>query len=159
MSNYAVITRERMTSEFDGTKRISVKIGTSDLQNGSVLVVGDLIPGEREIYSTSTPAANTELKKIVILTTPEVEDDERKKNLSDFVNKAGSTQCTADYLCPNDIFSLTAEGFDGTPAKDMIVELQAGTKLKVVSNLTSSSTKVGKIIDVKNGKYAVKVTD
>ena len=36
---YAVITREKMASEFDGTLRVAVKID-EELQNGSVVVVG-----------------------------------------------------------------------------------------------------------------------
>lgn len=152
---YAVITRERMTSEYDGTKRIAVKIA-EDLQNGSVVVVGGLVDGEREAYSTSKPALDTAVSAIAILTSPEVCADERKKNLSDFTNPKEKL-ATADLLCSRDIFSLTAEGFDGTPAKDAIVELQASYKLKAVSTATSGATAVGKIIDYMNGKYAVQV--
>lgn len=153
MAKYAVITREKMVSEYDGTKRIAVKID-EELQNGSVVVVGDLVDGEREIYATSKPAANTDINDIVILTSPEVDADERKKSLSDFVNPT-TKPATGDYICKNDIFSLTAEGFDGEPKKGAIVELQAGYKLKAVASATEGSTVVGKIIDFVNGKYAV----
>lgn len=157
MADYAVITREKMASEYDGTKRVSLKIN-EDLQNGSVVVVGDLVSGKREVFATTKPTATTKLTDIAILTTPEVDADERKKNLSDFTNKAASLlPATGDYLTARDIFSLTAEGFDGTPAVGNIVELQADYKLKVVSSATAGSTSVGKIVDFANGKYAVKV--
>ena len=154
---YAVITREKMASEFDGTKRVSLKIN-EDLQNGSVVVVGDLVTGKREVYETSKPSVDTKLTDIAILTTPEVDPDERKKNLSDFVNKKDALQpATGDYLTAKDIFSLTAEGFDGTPAVGNTVELQASYKLNAVATATSGSTVVGKIVDYVNGEYAVKV--
>lgn len=157
---YSVVTREKMTSEWDGSKRISVKYRPSGvdaaIENGNVVVVGDLIDGEREVYSASAPTVDTEVAKLALITTPEVLADERKKNIADFRNEAGDV-CTADLLFSRDIFSLTAEGFSGTPVKGGIVELQVGTKLKVVSTATSGSTVVGKIIDVVNGKYAVQV--
>ena len=157
---YSVVTREKMTSEWDGSKRISVKYRPSGvdaaIENGNVVVVGDLIDGEREVYSASTPAVDTEVAKLALITTPEVLADERKKNIADFRNEPGDVS-TADLLFSRDIFSLTAEGFAGTPVRGGIVELQAGTKLKVVSTATSGSTVIGKIIDVVNGKYAVQV--
>lgn len=160
MANYCVVTREKMTSEWDGSKRLSVKYRPSGvdaaIENGNLVVVGDLIDGEREVYAASTPAVDTVIGKIALITTPEVVADERKKNISDFRNEAGDV-CTADRLFSGDIFSLTAEGFEGTPEKGKLVELQAGTKLKVVATITSGSTAVGKIIDVVNGKYAVQV--
>jgi hypothetical protein len=158
--SYCVVTREKMTSEFDGTKRISLKYQPSGvdtvIENGNVVVVGNLIDGEREIYTSSTPAVDSTVASLALITTPEVLADERKKNLSDFRNEAGDV-CTGDKLVSGNIFSVTAEGFTGTPAKGKIVELQAGTKLKCVDTLTSGSTQVGTIIDFVNGKYAVQV--
>ena len=157
---YCVVTREKMQSEWVGKDRISLKYRPSgvetSIENGNLVLVGSLIDGEREIYDSGTPAANSPLKSIALITTPEVMADERKKNLSDFINEAGD-EITGDKLYSGDIFSLTVEGFTGVPAKGKIVELQAGTKLKVVDTLTSGSTQVGKIIDFANGKYAVLV--
>ena len=44
------------------------------------------------------------------------------------------------------VFSATAEAFDGTPAVGKIVEAKAGTLMKVVSSLTSGSTQIGVIV-------------
>lgn len=157
---YTVVTREKMTTEWDGSKRISLKYRPSGvdaaIENGMVVVVGDLIDGEREVYAGDTPTVSTTLNKLALITTPEVMADERKKNIADFRNEAGDV-CTADKLFSGDIFSLTKEGFEGTPEKGSVIELQAGVKLKAVKTATSGSTKIGKIIDVVNGKYAVQV--
>lgn len=157
---YTVVTREKMTSEFDGTKRISAKYLPSGvataIENGNFVVIGDLVSGEREVFTATTPTATTAITVVGIVTTPEVDADERNKNYSDFINAAG-TIITVDKIFAGDIFSLTAEGFDGTPAVGKIVELKAGTKLNAVTTLTSGSTKVGKIVDFVNGKYAVLV--
>ena len=85
MANYCVVTREKMTSEWDGSKRISVKYRPSGvdtaIENGNVVVVGDLIDGEREVYATSTPAVNTPVAKLALITTPEVMDHLQKEYL------------------------------------------------------------------------------
>lgn len=160
MAKYAVVTRERMTTEWDGSKRLSAKYLPSDvetaIENGNVVKLEGLVTGEREIYKAVTPAVDTELKAIGLVTTPEVVADERKKNLEDFRNEAGE-EITVDKLFSGDVFSITAEGFDGTPAVGAIVELKAGVKLNAVEELTSGSTQVGTIIDFVNNKYAVEV--
>lgn len=160
MAIYAVVTREAMQSENVAVLRKSFKYQPSSvdtaIENGCVVVKGALINKEREIYTATTPAANSVLSDLLLVTTPEILADERLKNLSDFRNEAGDV-CTGDVLKSGDIFSLTAEGFTGTPVVGKIVELQAGTKLKVVDTLTSGSTQVGTIIDVANEKYAIQV--
>lgn len=160
MAKYAVVTRERMTTEWDGSKRLSAKYLPSDveaaIENGNVVKLEGLVAGEREIYKAVTPAVDTELKAIGLVTTPEVVADERKKNLEDFRNEAGE-EITVDKLFSGDVFSITAEGFDGAPAVGAIVELKAGVKLNAVEELTSGSTQVGTIIDFVNNKYAVEV--
>ncbi|MDF2884228.1 MAG: hypothetical protein K0R54_4795 [Clostridiaceae bacterium] len=157
---YAIITREAMASEFNGVLRKSAKYlpsGTATaIENGSVVVLGSLISGEREVYTATTPTATTALSAIAIVTTPEVMVDERKKNLDEFINEAGDV-ITVDKLSSGDIFSLTADGFDGTPTVGYVVELTAGTKLSAVATLTAGSTQVGTIIDLANDKYAVQV--
>lgn len=157
---YSVVTREAMQSESVANLRKSFKYQPSGVdtavENGNVVVKGALIDGQREVYTASTPTATSKLADILLVTTPEVLADERLKNLSDFRNEAGSI-ATGDKLFSGDIFSVTAEGFTGTPAKGNIVELQAGTKLNAVATLTAGSTQVGTIIDYVNGKYAVQV--
>lgn len=162
---YAIVKREAMASEFDGTKRKSFKYlpsGTpTAIQNGNVVKATSVISGERELLSGSTPLANTALKDILLVTTPEVMADERKKNLNEFINEAG-IPATGDKLTSGDIFSVTADAFDAAVAvaKDDIVELQASTKLKVVAaatGLTAGSTQVGTIYDINGDDYAIKV--
>jgi hypothetical protein len=157
---YSVVTRERMTSESVAAARLSAKYlpgGTATaIENGNVVVIGSLVSGERELYTVTTPTATTALSLIGLVTTPEVMADERKKNLDEFRNEAGEI-ITIDKLFSGDVFSLTAEGFDGTPTLGYVVELKAGSKLNAVATLTSGSTKVGTIIDNVNGKYAVQV--
>lgn len=118
----------------------------TDLDNGNILKVGSLMDGEREIFTGAAPAAADNLNDIVLIAAPEVMYDERLRNLSDFYNVAGKAM-RGYHLRSGNMFSVTAEALEGADknAKGKIVELQASTKLKVVSSLTSGSTQVGAI--------------
>jgi hypothetical protein len=165
MALHGVVTREAMQSESVANLRKSFKYlpsGTATaVDNGNVVLKGSLISGEREVYTATTPAVNSALKNILLVTTPEVMADERLKNLSDFYNVAGDI-ATGDHLISGDIFSITAEAFTAaaTVAVGDIVELAASTKLKIVAaatGLTSGSTQVGTVVDIVNSRYAIQV--
>lgn len=122
----------------------------TEIDNGNVLKVGALMDGEREIFEGSAPAANDALSDIVLVASPEVMYDERKRNLDEYFNEAGKA-CRGYRLHKGDIFSVTKDALDGaeSPAVGDIVEFKAGTKLNVAAagtGATSGSTVVGKII-------------
>ena len=119
------------------------------IENGSVLKVGALVEGEREIFVGGKVAATDKLEDVVLVASPEVVYDERKKNLDDYINEAGKA-CRGYRIHSGDIFSVTKEALAGetAPAVGNIVELAAGTKLKVVKSATSGSTAVGTIIAI-----------
>lgn len=128
-----------------GSGNDTVKTETA-IENGNVLKAGGLMDGEREILEGSAVAANTPLSEVVLIASPELIYDERKKNLDDFINEAGKA-CRGYRLHSGDIFGLTKECFTGsTPAVGNVVELAAGTKLKAVASATSNTTTVGKVI-------------
>jgi len=138
-----------VTSGSGTTESPYVKTETA-IDNGNVLKVGALMAGEREIFEGTAPAANDALTDIVLIASPEVMYDERKRNLDEFENVAGKA-CRGYRLHKGDIFSLTKDALDGvaSPAVGDIVELKAGLKLNVVAagtGATSGSTVVGKII-------------
>lgn len=120
------------------------------IENGNVVVLGDLIDGTHDVYVAKDVAADTKLSEMFLIASVENVYDERKKNLSEFINEAGAN-CRAYKLHSGAIFSVTAEALSGTPAKGNVVSPAAGTKLAVAA---SSSTAIGKIIDVEvSGQY------
>lgn len=162
---YAIVKREAMASENVANLRKSFKYLPSGVatavQNGNVVKATSVISGERELLEGSTPLVNTALKDILLVTTPEVMADERKKNLDEFINEAGAI-ATGDRLISGDIFTVTADAFtaEATVAVGDVVELAASTKLKVVAadtGLTPGSTQVGTIYDINGDDYAIKV--
>jgi len=159
---YAVVRTDNMMGTDVSTYLDSVRFYDSNnkeaaIENGNVVVVGDLLTGEREIHKATTPAANTELKKIGLVANPEVNYDERKRSLDQYINDAGRN-IRIYYLHSGDEFGVTIEGLNVangyTPKVGDAVELMAGTKLKVVATATNGSTQVGKLIAIeKAGRY------
>lgn len=152
---YAVVRTDNLAGTDVRGQLVSIRYMGSDgetkteIENGNVLKVGALETGEREIYIGGVPAAGDALKDIVLVASPEVIYDERKRNLDDYINEAG--KAVRGYrLHDGDTFSVTKLALDGkaTPAVGDIVELKAGTKLNVAASATAGSTTVGKIVSV-----------
>ena len=153
MANYGVVRLDNMSGTTDGTLLRSVRFydGNKEaaIKNGRVVLIGDLLDGQREVRKATAPAATSPLNHIGLVAAPELMYDERKRNLTEFINEAGEN---VRVYIPHvrDIFSVTAEALDAAAAiaKGNLVELQAGTKLKVVATATDKSTQVGKIVDI-----------
>lgn len=154
MTKYAVVRTDNMYGTDVRAGLVSIEYMGADgktpteIENGSVLKVGALKEGEREIYVGSAVAANDSIKDVVLVASPEVMYDEHKHNLDEYVNEAGKA-CRGYRFHNGDIFSVTKEALVGveTPAVGNIVEFAAGTKLNVVA-AASGATVVGKIIDI-----------
>lgn len=139
----AIIRLDNVSATHDGSLLKSVKL-TTPLQNGSVVEIGGLVAGEREIHSTDTPKATSTY--FGILCTPELMYDE-KKQMDEFINGVDKP-ARAFIPTKGDIFSVTKEAFNTTPKVNDAVELAAANTMKVVSPATSGSTQVGKIIEI-----------
>ena len=165
---HAVVRTDNLASTDvrGGEDLVSVRYQPSNtktaIDNGNVVLLGDLETGEREVYKGATPAANSPLEDVVLITTPEVMYDERLRSLDEYFNEAGKI-CRGSHFHRNDTFSVTKDALDGKsePAVNDIVELKAGTKMNVAASLTSGSTQVGHIIAIEQAGrfkfYVIKV--
>lgn len=166
--SYGIVRTDNMYGTDVRAGLVSIKYMGADgstptaIENGNVLKIGALITGEREVYVGGEVAADDKIGDIVLIASPEVMYDERKRNLDEFINEPGKN-CRGYRLHTGDIFSVTKDALDGVkaPVVGNVVELAKGTKLNVAATATSGSTVVGKIIAVDNvGRYtyyAIKV--
>lgn len=152
---YCVCRTDKMAGTYNPAFLVNLKLH-ANVENGNVVVIGARADGEREAYNSATPTADAKLTQIALVCEPEVMYDERKKNLNEFINEAGSV--VRGYLfLDGEEFSITADGFDGTPKKGSIVELQAGMKFKAVDEATGGSTSIGEITDVEGEYFVIRV--
>lgn len=152
----AVVRTDKMFATDNRAGLVSVRYQPgdvmTDIDNGNIVKLDSLEDGSREVYKGVTPAAGDDIKDIVLIASPEVMHDERKRNIDEFQNAEGDI-ARGYHLHTNDIFSVTKEALTGdNPAVGKIVELTAGTKLNVTASATG--TTIGKIIDVNvAGRY------
>lgn len=118
----------------------------TDIDNGCIVKLAGLLEGERELYKGVTPAADTKRKDLVVIATPELMYDERKKGLINFYNEAGRA-CRGYIMHENDIFSVTKEALTGATAVGAVVEVAADVHMNAVEAATGA-TKIGEIIAV-----------
>lgn len=149
---YGVVRTDNMAGTDVRALMRSVEFQSSNadaaIENGNVVLLGDLKTGEREVYLATAPAASSPLAAVALVASPEVMYDDRKIKLVDFRNEAGDI-ARAYLLHSGDIFSVTADCLaNASPAAGQVVELAASTKWNNVSEATSGSTVVGKIIAV-----------
>lgn len=155
-----VVRTDKMAGTDVRSHLVSIKYGSfsgttftaAGIDNGNVVVLGDLLAGEREVYAGTIPARNSALGKIVLIASPEVLYESEKKNLDEFTNEAGKI-ARGYRLHSKDIFSVTSDALEAaaTIAVGDVVELKAGTKLQVVAaatGLTNGSTHVGNVIAI-----------
>ena len=112
---YAVTRLDNLAGTKDPTKLVSFRYhnGTSyaAIENGFLVSLDSLIEGEREIWKAVAPTANQALGKLVLCATPELMYNTLEyKNLSDFINAAGS-DCRGYILSSGDIFGVTVDAF------------------------------------------------
>ena len=84
---YAIVRTDNMLGTDVRAGLVSIKYMGADgntpteIENGNVLKVGALVEGEREIFVGGAVAANDKVTDVVLIASPEVMYDERKKNL------------------------------------------------------------------------------
>lgn len=159
---HAVVRTDKMYGTDNRAGLVSVRYQPddkmTDIDNGNVVKLEALEDGSREVYKGVTPTASDTLNKIVLIDSPEVIYDETKRGMANFYNEAG--KISRGYrLHTGDIFSVTEEALEGTPAVGNVVELGDSTKLSVVASETGA-TVVGKVIDVNTvGRYTFYVVE
>ena len=148
---YTICNLDRMSGTEDSTLLVSLKyFNASDkeaaIENGSIVKIGDLLDGQREVRKAVTPTASDEIKDLVLVANPEViYDESRYHGLEEYINEAGKV-IRGYRFHSNDTFSVTKEAFSATPAKGKYATVGASTKMGV--STTVSGTVIGKIVDV-----------
>ncbi len=109
---YAVVRTDNMTGTDVRSQLVSAKyMGTAGdtptaIENGNVIKIENLMDGEREIFVGTDVATDTPITDVVLVATPEVLYDERKRNLDEFINEA-NVPVRGYRFNSGDIFSVT----------------------------------------------------
>jgi len=132
---YCVIRTDLMSGTSNRADLVSLRFydGTgekAEVENGAIVKLEGYEDGEREVMKAIAASAGDDLNDCAIVAGVEVMYDERKKNLDEFINEAGSL--VRGYIPRSrNSFSVTAEGFVGgiVPAKGDSVGIGANGKI------------------------------
>lgn len=143
---YAMFRSDNMAGTTDGKFLVSLRCA-ADIENGSIVTLGALESGSREVHSYATPAATDAIGKLVIIGSEEVVKAKKYDTIGEFINQKG--EIARGYILDHgDVFSVTAGAFEAadsvTVAVGTIFEVQAKTKMKAVATATTSTTTIGK---------------
>lgn len=120
----------------------------TEIENGNIVELGDLVVGEREVYTAKAPTGTFDETKMALVANPEVMYEEDKRDLADYYNEAGKI-IRVYKVHVGDIFSVTEEAFDGKVELYAFVDTKAGS-----TKLASAESGKLKVIDIENvGKY------
>jgi hypothetical protein len=151
MAKHAVVRTDNMQGTDVRAGLVSARYMGKDgktptaIDNGHVLKITELLEGERELYAAVDVAADDDLAKVVLVATPELMY-EGKRSLAAYTNEEGKNlRCY--HLYDGDTFSVTKDAIDGEAKAGSVIELAAGTKLKVSSG-EAAGTAVGKVIAI-----------
>nr|DAZ23028.1 MAG TPA: hypothetical protein [Caudoviricetes sp.] len=132
---YTVIRTDLMSGTTQPADLVSLRFydgsdEQAEVENGVIVKLQGYEDGEREVMKAVAAASTDDLNDCAIVAGVEVMYDERKKNLDEFINEAGSI--VRGYIPRSrNIFSVTKEGFVGgvVPEKGDEVGIGAGGKI------------------------------
>ena len=134
MAKYCVIRTDLMAGTKNPDQLVSLRYYADDavaeVENGVIVELKGYEDGQREVMKAIAATAESNLADCAVIAAPEVMYDERKKNLDEFINEAGSI-CRGYIPRSRNMFSVTKDGFVGgsVPAKDAEVGIGANGKI------------------------------
>lgn len=141
----AIVNLDYLKSVYVG--RIFNVMADFEIEQGSLVAIGDLVDGQREIYN---PAAVTDAttEKVALIASDEADYDPRKAMWEDFTNEA-DYPAKAYELKENDVFTISEDGFTGTPeVGKYLITSNNSLKGKIADDLTDGTAFAAKIIDL-----------
>jgi ribosomal protein S18 len=147
------------TDLLSGTKQpadlVSVRVydaaGTTpiEVENGTIVELQGFEAGEREVRKAKLATSASDLNDCAIVAAPEVDYDERKRNLDEYISEAG--KIVRGYIPRSrNIFSITVDGFVGATAPAVGDEVGIGTGGKI----DGSGTGFGEVVHIETaGRY------
>ena len=169
--SYCVVRTDKPSGEAQMADMVSLRFYTTsgsgnsitytpaEVENGVIAELKGLDPidqnsNEHEIYRAVAATASSDLNKCVIICSPEVMYDERKRGLDEFINPAGKP-CRGYILRSRNMYSFTADGFVSSTAPTTIGNaVGIGTGGKIATSVSSGATTLGTYVDTDvSGKY------
>lgn len=153
MANHVMVNLDKIAALQNGN--IESVVHTVDMDNGSLINLGGIAdPSNPELKQVVVPSTATlGSEEVLLVHSPEVQGNMYLPGteLKDFYNPANKP-ARALHLTVGDIFTITSDGVDGTPAVGKYIIPQNGSLKPIVADDLSGNTRfAAKIISM--GKF------
>lgn len=152
---YTVIRTDLLSGTDVAADLVSLRVYDAEdkqipVENGTIVELKGYEEGQREVMKAVLATADSKVEDCAIVASEEVMYDERKKNLDEFVNEAG-TICRGYIPRSRNIYSITKEGFVGATAP---TEVGAEVGLGADGKLNAAGTGYGTVMAIEiAGRY------
>ena len=128
------------------------------VENGTIVELKGYEEGEREVMKAVLASASSKISDCAIIGSEEVMYDERKKNLDEFINEAGSI-CRGYIPRSRNMYSVTKEGFVGESVPEKGAEVGIGEGGKVDASGTGYGTIMAVEVAGRYTYYVIKIAN
>lgn len=159
MAKHCVVRTDLMAGTKNPDQLVSLRFYSREnlaaVDNGIIAELEGYEDGQREVFKAKAATSSSNLADCVLIATPEVMYEDRKKNLEDFVNEAGKI-ARGYRLVDRNMFSATAEAFITPPDVKGKVGIGEGGKMD------PGSTGFGECVAIeevgRHKYYTIKIT-
>ena len=144
MTKHCVIRTDLMSGTDVGADLVSLRVYDAEgnhiaVDNGTIVELQGYEDGQREVMHAVLATAESAMENCAIVATPEVMYDERKTNLDEWVNEAGSI-CRGYIPRSRNMYSVTKEAFVGETVPENKAEVGLGANGKLDTAATGWGT-------------------
>lgn len=147
MANYNVVE----TTNMFGAKCLSFQ-ATTDIENGMLIAKGDLVTGEKEVYSATVPTADDEVYLVANPAWSYDDSSATSQNEENFINKTGIAfrgyQLKKDNKFKTYSTGITPIDEDTALAVGQFVTVDGTTYKPKAVTAKPTSGFIGKIVDI-----------
>ena len=160
---YTVIRTDLLSGTDIAADLVSVRVYDADdnpiaVENGTIVELKGYEKNQREVMKAVLATASSKIEDCAIIASEEVMYDERKKNLDEFINEAGSI-CRGYIPRSRNMYAITKEGFVGgtVPSEDN-TEVGIGANGKLDTAGTGYGTVMAIEIAGRYTYYVIKIS-
>lgn len=160
---YTVIRTDLLSGTDVAADLVSVRVYDADdnpiaVENGTIVELKGYEKNQREVMKAVLATTSSKIEDCAIIASEEVMYDERKKNLDEFINEAGSI-CRGYIPRSRNMYAITKEGFvGGTVPSEVNTEVGIGANGKLDTAGTGYGTVMAIEIAGRYTYYVIKIS-
>lgn len=160
---YCVIRTDLLSGTNQAADLVSCRVYDGEgnpiaVENGTMVELQGYEEGEREVMKAVLATSASKISDCAIIASVELMYDERKKNLDEFINEAG-TICRGYIPRNRNMYSITKEGFVDQSVPEVGAEVGIGADGKIDAAGTGYGTIMAIEVAGRYTYYVIKIAN